>query len=67
MLERQGGKCAICGAGPGSRVLHVDHCHASGSVRELLCAGCNTKVGALESELMPKVMAYLLKHAPEVA
>lgn len=41
MLAAQGGGCAICGAKPKTRRLHVDHDHASGKVRGLLCHRCN--------------------------
>jgi hypothetical protein len=41
MLEAQGGGCAICGAKPKTRRLHVDHDHATGKVRGLLCHRCN--------------------------
>lgn len=41
MLERQGGGCAICGATPKTRRLHVDHDHRTGGVRGLLCHRCN--------------------------
>lgn len=41
LLERQGGKCAICRARPVSKRLAVDHDHASGAVRGLLCSRCN--------------------------
>ncbi len=47
-LERQGGGCAACGATPkldGPR-LHVDHRHADGTVRGLLCWRCNRTIGA---------------------
>ena len=41
LLEAQGGGCAICGATPKTRRLHVDHDHATGMVRGLLCHRCN--------------------------
>lgn len=41
LLERQGGKCAICRARPKSKRLAVDHDHGSGAVRGLLCSRCN--------------------------
>ncbi len=40
-LAAQGGGCAICGATPKTRRLHVDHDHRSGEVRGLLCHRCN--------------------------
>ncbi len=50
ILNRQGGRCAIClGDDPKSpaRVKHwyVDHCHSSGKVRGLLCNACNRALG----------------------
>lgn len=67
MLAAQGGGCAICGANPpNGRRLHVDHCHVTSRVRGLLCAGCNTKVGAAESSLHVKVLDYLAAHVPVV-
>lgn len=44
LLERQGGRCAICRVRPKSKRLAVDHNHQTGEVRGLLCAGeygCN--------------------------
>jgi hypothetical protein len=48
MLELQNHKCAICGTHQKnlSRNLAVDHCHAKGHVRGLLCAPCNTGLGS---------------------
>lgn len=42
MLEEQGGLCAICKAAPAA---HVDHDHATGAVRALLCFNCNGGLG----------------------
>lgn len=40
--------CAICGR-PASRYrLCVDHNHQTGTVRGLLCTGCNTRLSILE-------------------
>jgi hypothetical protein len=48
LLHAQSGRCAICrrtsAEVPGGR-LHVDHCHATGRVRGLLCSPCNTAIG----------------------
>lgn len=54
MLERQGGVCAICRkpetftnrrAAPVTCQLAVDHDHATGTVRGLLCSACNVGIG----------------------
>jgi hypothetical protein len=70
MLLSQGGGCAICGAkscvdrDPRSgkpRKLHVDHCHASGRVRGLLCSNCNKGIGLFADvpERLRAAAAYL--------
>lgn len=41
LLERQGGRCAICRNRPKSKRLAVDHDHKTGEVRGLLCSRCN--------------------------
>ncbi len=41
LLERQGGRCAICRARPKSKRLAVDHDHQTEEVRGLLCSRCN--------------------------
>lgn len=43
MRERQKNVCGICKT-PG-KPLCVDHCHANGKVRGLLCRGCNLGLG----------------------
>lgn len=43
--ESQLGRCAICLRPSPSRRLAVDHCHASGAVRGLLCTSCNLGLG----------------------
>lgn len=51
MVQQQRGQCVICGTSePGNRFnkpgrWYVDHCHATGKVRGLLCAKCNAGLG----------------------
>lgn len=40
LLDR--GACDICG---GTERLHIDHCHATNTVRGLLCDHCNNMLG----------------------
>lgn len=49
MCAAQEGRCAIC-ARPSSTRLHVDHCHATGRVRGLLCYRCNHGIAKFFSE-----------------
>lgn len=46
LLASQGGVCGVC-AGPvvEGRSMHVDHCHATGAVRGILCGNCNRGLG----------------------
>jgi DNA repair exonuclease SbcCD ATPase subunit len=63
MLEQQGHKCAICNAEPTRRTLSIDHNHATGKVRGLLCDGCNLSLGHLERrEWVEKAKEYLTKY-----
>jgi hypothetical protein len=42
----QGNCCRICKTiEPGGRNWHVDHCHASGKIRGILCCRCNVGIG----------------------
>lgn len=48
LVERQGGRCAICKE-DGAR-LFVDHDHATGAVRGLLCHDCNIAISWLDDD-----------------
>lgn len=64
MLQRQGGKCAICNGPPTSRrPLAIDHDHATGKVRGLLCDRCNHGLGHFRdsADVMVAAIAYLHK------
>jgi hypothetical protein len=51
LARAQNGLCAICKKPPGARTrLYVDHCHATGVVRALLCNKCNLNVGVYEAQ-----------------
>lgn len=60
LLNEQGGVCAICGGQPDTRwkIFAVDHDHATGKVRGLLCMVCNTMLGRLEKRFKV-IMRYL--------
>lgn len=51
MQTAQGGTCAICRSPPGGRWgrLFVDHNHATGAVRGLLCHLCNTALERVDN------------------
>lgn len=61
MAAGQKGLCAICGRPPSLRLLEVDHDHATGRIRGLLCRKCNVLIGYLETsrDVLGKVSTYL--------
>jgi hypothetical protein len=63
LFTAQNGGCAICRAnGPElKRQLSVDHCHATGKIRGLLCDTCNVGLGYFKDNqnLLAKAIAYL--------
>lgn len=65
MWDAQNGKCAICQDQlNGGRQTAVDHCHATGRIRELLCTLCNTALGRARDnpQLLRAMAAYLERH-----
>ena len=70
-LASQEYKCALCGKDDsdnkrGGKLdpLHVDHCHKSGNLRDLLCYSCNSGLGQFKDniETLQKAIDYLRKH-----
>lgn len=61
LLAKQGGKCALCGEPPrDDKRLSVDHDHATGKIRGLLCTSCNVGLGRYEEfSRNPRVQEYL--------
>jgi hypothetical protein len=80
MFQEQAGRCGICGTEmhlTGDRRkdgslktngICVDHCHATGVVRGLLCAPCNKGLGFFrdDPERLRAAVAYLARGAIQV-
>jgi hypothetical protein len=75
LLETQNHSCALCGttevgnAQWERKYFYVDHDHATGVVRGLLCHACNARLGSYEALRdrigIEKIRAYLAKGAPD--
>ena len=73
MLKEQGGLCAICESPERERDkssgkikdLAIDHCHATGEVRALLCSNCNRALGLFNDDpaMLAKARSYVLRYA----
>lgn len=63
MLLEQNGLCAICSGKCKRGNMGVDHCHATGIVRGLLCENCNRALGLMKDspELLQRAASYLEK------
>jgi Recombination endonuclease VII len=67
LLAEQGGVCAICKRPERAQRLGrplqmpVDHCHATGRLRGILCHACNRAIGLLRDdvEVLREAIAYL--------
>lgn len=65
LLAAQDDRCAICRRVPDDPFsLCVDHDHASGKVRGLLCTACNSGLGKLgdSEEGLLRALEYLRRH-----
>lgn len=67
VLAAQGNRCGICRAPEmgGSGQWHVDHDHASGKVRGILCRGCNVAIGAMRDN--PDTLRAAIQYLEESA
>lgn len=65
MFNQQTGNCACCGINQVylTRRLAVDHDHASGEVRALLCSNCNPAIGYVKESIArcEQLIEYLRK------
>lgn len=67
MVKSQGGVCASCGLPETAtrngvvKQLAVDHCHATGIIRGLLCQRCNLLLGLADDDIhvLLKAVEYL--------
>ena len=65
IFDEQGRTCAICGAEEAKDERgfrpHVDHCHATGRVRGILCGRCNKGLGLFHDDagLIKRAISYL--------
>jgi hypothetical protein len=75
MVEKQGRVCAICrqperyiSARGHLRILCIDHDHATGLIRELLCNRCNRIIGYAKdnSEILEAASSYIKRHRREI-
>lgn len=69
MLIAQGHRCAICRRPPGKRGLGVDHDHATGQVRGMLCGPCNMALGGFRDnpEFCEHAADYLRRYSVPAA
>ena len=66
LLAENGIHCAICGvAFDEKNKRNLDHCHATGKVRNFLCRRCNSVLGLVNDDglLLRKFMRYIKEHA----
>jgi hypothetical protein len=70
MLYYQDGGCAVCGHIPSEKDkkgLGLDHCHATGKVRGLLCVRCNAALGMINDsvDILSKLIIHVQKYSDD--
>lgn len=60
VIRRFSGHCAICGSPVAGHMMCLDHCHATGRVRGVLCRNCNSALGCVEEDR--RILAGLLTY-----
>lgn len=68
MLVKQEHRCAICRTKEqGAKAFSVDHDHATGKVRALLCTRCNLLLGGVNDEIdiLKAAIVYLETYSPK--
>jgi hypothetical protein len=60
MFADQAGVCVICKKVQ-TETMHVDHCHATGKIRALLCGRCNPALGLFDDDVerLAQAITYL--------
>ena len=61
MVQEQRGECYICHESP--ERLYVDHCHATGRTRKLLCNRCNAALGMVRED--PEILGGMIRYIEE--
>lgn len=62
-LKAQGSRCVICEKGLTEENAVIDHCHATGKTRDLLCRTCNLQLGIVERpNFLKSCISYLESH-----
>ena len=63
LLEQQSFRCDICTTEISEGSLYVDHCHASGKIRGILCNRCNIGLASIERPgYLKSALSYLERH-----
>ena len=64
MLKATDGKCSICQRLFSTREPVLDHCHATGEIRDMLCIRCNSGLGMFRDDAhsMRRAAEYIEHH-----